>query len=100
MQFAMDQVIKGATAIVRRQIVVGGDRCLDPHEEPFQFNKDILQVKAWSDPDRCITWGILDSVINGLRQCGYDQGKYNAMRCIIVHVRQGEIGFVSLGKMY
>ena len=100
MQFAMDQVIKGATAVVRRQIVVGGDRCLYEYEKPFFFTTGLLQVKAWSDPlppHRCISWGILDQAIDGLRQCGYDLGNYNLMNCVI-DGPQGEVGFLSLSE--
>ena len=102
MQFAMDQVIKGATAVVRRRIVVEGDRCLYEHEEPFHFSTDLLQVMAWSDaypPGRCLTWGLLDQAIDGLRQCGYQQGKYNVMSCAIAYGPRDEVGFVLLKKL-
>lgn len=94
----MDQVIKGATAKVRRQIAVHGDRCLEESELPFEFDSQYLQLMARPDPDKCITWGILDSVLDGIRQCGYEQEKYNLMSCIINHGWNGEIGFVSLKR--
>ncbi len=95
----MDQVIKGATAKVRRQIAVSGDRCLEEHEEPFHFATSFLQVKAWSDRGECLTWGVLDSAIDGLRQCAYEKGKYNLMSCVIDYAWRGEVGFVSLKRL-
>lgn len=94
----MDQVIKGATAKVRRQIVVHGDRCLEESELPFYFNTNFLSLEARSNPDKCITWGIIDSVLDGIRQCGYEQGNYNLMSCIIIHAWGGDIGFLSLKR--
>ena len=98
MQSDMDEVMKGATARVRRQIAVGGDRCLWDYEEPFVFTNDILMIKAWSARNKCITWGVLDSAIDGLRQCAYDQGRYISMSCIIIHAPTDEIGSVALRK--
>jgi hypothetical protein len=99
MQSAMDQVISRATAKVRRQIVVHGDRCLEESELPFQSSSGSLLLQARPNPDKCITWGVLDSVLDGMRQCGYEQGKYNLMRCIVNDGWSGEIGYVSLNLL-
>ncbi len=96
MQSAMDQVISRATAKVRRQIAVHGDRCLEDSELPFQSSSDSLLLQAEPSPEKCITWGVLDSVLDGIRQCAYEQGKYNLMRSIIISGSRGGIGFVSL----
>jgi len=96
MQFAMDQVISRATAKVRRQIAVYGDRCLEDSEIPFRSSSDSLLLQADPNPDKCITWGVLDSALDGIRQCAYEQGKYNLMRSIVINGLRGGIGFVSL----
>lgn len=99
MQFTMDQLISGASAKVRRQIAVHGDRCLEESELPFVFNTEFLVLQATHTLKKCITWGVLDSAIDGIRQCGYDQGKYNLMACIITGVWSGEVGYIILKRL-
>lgn len=97
--FLMNHVIQEASARIRRQIAVSGDHALDPREEPFRQRLGRVEIRAWSNEGSRLTWGILDSVMDGLRYCGYDQGHYNTMECVIESQRDieiSEIGFVGL----